>query len=132
SGERIVFEGLSTAGLSDLYVLDFRSQQRTRLTADLYRDADPDFSPDGRFIVFSSDRTTFGAEGSMNLFLLDLTDGEIRYLTYGPWKDLSPRWSHDGTRIAFMSDREGIADLYAVDLEGNGRRLTGMTGGAFD
>lgn len=132
SGERIVFEGLSTAGLSDLYVLDFRSQQRTRLTADLYRDADPDFSPDGRFIVFSSDRTTFGAEGSMNLFLLDLTDGEIRYLTYGPWKDLSPRWSHDGTRIAFMSDREGIADLYAVDLEGNGRRLTGMTGGTFD
>src|SRR5690606_20497373 len=38
----------------------------------------------------------------------------------------------DGSRILFSSDRGGIYDLYAVDAAGDGRRLTAMTGGAFD
>lgn len=131
-GDRIIFEGLSTAGYSDLYTIDFRTQQRTRLTADHFRDDNPDWSPDGRSIVFASDRTAFGAEGFTNLFLLDLESGAIRYLTYGPWNDRDPRWSRDGSRIAFSSDREGVADLYATDPAGHGRRLTAITGGAFD
>ncbi|HEX6941156.1 MAG TPA: hypothetical protein VF158_17290 [Longimicrobiales bacterium] len=131
-GRRIVFEGLSTAGYSDLYTLDFQTQQRARLTADAYRDKDPDWSPDGTTIVFASDRTPFGADGYANLFLLDLADGDVRPLTYGPWNDASPRWSRDGTRIAFGSDRDGTPDLYAVGRDGTGRRLTALTGGAFD
>src|SRR5690606_37436419 len=132
SGTRVVFEGLSTAGFSDLYVIDFGTQQRTAITDDRYRDSDPSWSPDGRYIVFASDRTAFGAEGYPNLFLYDVETGDIRYLTYGRWIDQQPRWSRDGTRIAFSSDRGGVFDLYAVDIDGNGRRLTAMTGGAFD
>ncbi len=131
-GGRIVFEGLSTGGYSDLYVLDFRTQQRTRLTADHYRDEDPDWAPDGRTIVFASDRTAFGDDGRTNLFLLDRVDGRIRPLTYGPWNDRDPRWSHDGARVAFSSDRAGTPDLYAVDRDGHGIRLTALAGGAFD
>lgn len=128
----LIFEGLTAAGLSDLYRLDFDTQERTRLTNDRFRDADPDWSPDARHIVFTSDRTVTGAQGHTNLFLLELESGEIRYLTHGPWKDQHPRWSRDGKRVAFSSDRAGNFDLYAVDTEGNGRRLTSMTGGAFD
>ena len=131
-GRRIVFEGLSTSGDSDLYVLDFRTQQRIRPTADAYRDRDPDWSPDGRSIVFASDRTPYGADGHVNLFILELADGSVRPLTHGPWRDLSPRWSHDGSRIAFTSDRDGTPDLYVVDIRGDGRRLTSLAGGAFD
>jgi hypothetical protein len=132
AGDRIVFEGLSTGGISDLYMVDLRTHQRTRLTADRFRDTSPDWSPDGQFIVFASDRTTFGGGGHVNLFLLDLVEGSIRYLTHGPWTDQAPRWSRDGRQIAFTSDREGVADLYAIDLNGEGRRLTHLTGGAFD
>ncbi|HEX7049448.1 MAG TPA: hypothetical protein VF188_04470 [Longimicrobiales bacterium] len=132
TGSRIVFEGLSTSGFSDLYMIDFHTQQRSRLTADRYRDEDPDWSPDGRTIVFASDRTIFGSDGYTNLFLYDVASGDVRYLTYGAWNDVDPRWSHDGGRIAFSSDRAGVADLYAVDPTGDGRRLTAMTGGAFD
>ncbi|HUH13473.1 MAG TPA: hypothetical protein VMK65_10200 [Longimicrobiales bacterium] len=129
---RVVFEGLSTAGFSDLYILDFATQERSALTADRYKDEDPDWSPDGRHIVFSSDRTAFGQGGYRNLFLYDVEEGEIDYLTYGRWKDRDPRWSNDGDRVAFSSDRSGIFDLYWVDLAGNGKRLTAMTGGAQD
>jgi hypothetical protein len=131
-GRSIVFEGLSAAGYSDLFVLDFDTQQRRALTRDHFRDRDPHWSPDGSRIVFASDRTTFGAEGHTNLFLLDPHTGDVRYLTYGPWSDLAPRWAPDGSRIAFSSDRDGIFDLFAVDTTGAGERLTAMTGGAFD
>jgi hypothetical protein len=131
-GQRVVFEGLSTSGFSDLYVIDFKTHQRTALTSDRFRDEDPDWSPDGRTIVFASDRTAPGRDGYTNLFLMDVESREMKYLTHGKWHDQDPRWSNDGTRIAFSSDRSGSYDLYAVDRAGNGQRLTMMTGGAFD
>ena len=131
-GEEIVFSGLGADGISDLYVLDFRTQEHRRLTEDTYKDGEPDWSPDGRYIVFSSDRTAFGRSGDTNLFLYDLSTGRISYLTYGPWKDRGPRWSPDGDWIAFTSDRQGVFDLYLVDRSGHGGRLTDYTGGSFD
>ncbi len=131
-GRAVVFEGLTTAGFSDLYVLSFDDGTRKRLTADPYRDQEPDWAPDGRSIVFASDRTPFGIEGKTNLVALDLATSELRYLTYGDWNDRGPRWSEDGTRIVFTSDRAGTHDLYSIDGTGHGRRITSMTGGAFD
>jgi hypothetical protein len=132
AGRRVVFEGLSTAGFSDLYVLDFDTQNRTALTSDHYRDQDPDWSPDGASIVFASDRSPHGAQGYTNLVLLDVASRELRLLTLGAWHDQDPRWSNDGSRIVFSSDRDGYYDLYATDREGKGQRLTAFTGGAFD
>jgi hypothetical protein len=132
AGRRVVFEGLSTAGFSDLYTLDFDTQRRSALTHDLYRDEDPDWSPDGRTIVFASDRTETGQYGSTNLVLYDVETGMLRYLTWGPWHDRGPRWSPDGSRVAFTSDRDGYFDVWEVGPDGAGRRLTRMTGGAFD
>ncbi|HSJ15810.1 MAG TPA: hypothetical protein VK939_15495 [Longimicrobiales bacterium] len=131
-GTAIAFEGLSTSGFSDLYVMDFRTGRLERLTEDRYRDADPDWSPDGRAIVFASDRTEFGADGATNLFLIDVATREVSYLTFGPWRDQTPAFSHDGRRIAFSSDRAGAYDIYAIDPQGSGARLTNLTGGAFD
>ncbi|MBR9988800.1 MAG: PD40 domain-containing protein, partial [Gemmatimonadetes bacterium] len=131
-GRRIVFSGLTTAGFADLFVLDFDTQALERITDDRYRDEDPEWSPDGRHIVFASDRTRFGPGGSTNLVMLDVETRAMRYLTWGDWIDRAPRWSPDGQAIVFSSDRSGASDLYIVDVEGNGRRVTELTGGAFD
>lgn len=131
-GRKAVFVGLSTSGPADLYVLDFQTGERQALTDDRYDDQDPDWSPDGRYIVWSSDRSGFGREGALNLFVYDLDLDRIRYLTYGPWSDQDPKWSRKGDRVAFTSDRTGIFQLYTVDLVGNGERISSFTGGAFD
>src|SRR5256885_12031456 len=133
----VVFSGLSVSGYSDLYRFwladpgdSLGAGRLERLTSDRYEDLDPTVSPDGRTVVFSSDRTPFGKAGAHNLFALDLASGAIRYLTYGDWRDEAPRWGEG--RIYFTSDRDGTFQVYSIDSAGTGRRETRTLNGAFD
>jgi hypothetical protein len=129
--QSVIFSGLAVSGYSDLYRLWLVDGRLERLTSDRYQDVDPSVSPDGRTVVFSSDRTPFGPTGARNLFTLDLATGTIAYLTYGAWRDEQPRWAADG-RIFFASDRDGTYQIYSVDTSGAGRRETNTLNGAFD
>jgi hypothetical protein len=131
-GKSLVFSGLSESGYSDLYRLWLSDGRLERLTNDRYQDIDPSVAPDGRSVVFSSDRTAFGARGARNLFRLDLATGAVTYLTYGDWNDAQPRWDPAANRIYFSSDRDGILQIYSIDSTGRGRRETNALGGAFD
>jgi len=129
-GRRVAFVGLSRSGYSDLYVWDRTTDRLDRVTNDRYFEATPSWSPNSDEIVFSSDRTPFGKNGSRNLFLIDIATRKIEPLTFGRWVDRDPDWSPDGTHVVFSSDRAGSLDLYVVDREGNGYRATSFAAGA--
>lgn len=122
SAQRIVFVGIDRGGQADLYLYDRAASSLRQLTNDAYNDRAPDLSPDGRTIVFSSDRTSTGLDGAYNLFTYDLDTSAIRHVTSGAQIDLSPRWSPDGTRLAFASARReadgkfSAQDLWIADL----------------
>jgi TolB protein len=61
-------------------------------------DYHPDWSPDGRYVVYASSR---GA--AIELELLDLQSGRTSQLTHGGAVNLEPRFSPDGHRIVFVS-----------------------------
>ncbi|HLA39334.1 MAG TPA: DPP IV N-terminal domain-containing protein, partial [Candidatus Glassbacteria bacterium] len=130
-GKKIVFSGLSVSGFSDIYHFDLTSERLTKLTSDRYADDYPDFSPDGRYVVFNSDRTVYGDKGFTNLFLYDIETQKIKYLTMGRWKDSQPRFNADGSRVAFVSDRNGLPNIYMVDLLGSGAQLTNFYNGMY-
>ena len=130
-GKSIVVSGLSESGVSDLYRVHLPDGTLESLTADRYQDLDPTPSPDGRRIVFASDRAADGLEGAGNLFILDVDSARISPLTAGKWKDESPSWGPDG-RIYFTSDRDGVLNVFSVDTLGEGRRETSSWTGAFD
>jgi hypothetical protein len=111
---RIVFSGISFAGLSDLYIVEVETGKLQRLTNDFYHDHDPAWSPDGKVIAFSSDRSYFGKDGFMNLFLYDLGQGAIQYITKGNHNDYAPAWSPDGQALAFASDRDGAFNIWVL------------------
>ncbi len=130
-GQRVAFVGIDRGGQGDLYLYDREASSLRQLTHDTYNDRDPDLSPDGRTLVFSSDRTAWGVEGARNLFTLDLESGDIRHVTAGPTVDLSPRWSPDGQRLAFASSHRqddghfSAQNLWVADLDGRACRSSG-------
>jgi Tol biopolymer transport system component len=90
-------------------------------------DADPDFSPDGRSIVFR--RAVSSTD--VRICLMRADGSGLTYLTSGHI-DQDPTWSPDGSRLAFKSDRPGAGggdQIWVMDTSGQGlRQLSGVPG----
>jgi dipeptidyl aminopeptidase/acylaminoacyl peptidase len=98
-----------------------RGQPPERLIASTTPDQNPDYSPDGRRIVFGS-----GRGGSYNLWICD-SDGTnpVQLTSFEEGRTGSARWSPDGRRIAFDRTEAGDADVWLIDADGGApRRLT--------
>src|SRR5213596_3153645 len=74
------------------------SDTAVQLTSAPVYDYQPDWSPDGRTVVFAR-----YAHDAIELQLLDLASGRVTPLTANRAVNLDPRWSPDGSRIAFVS-----------------------------
>jgi Tol biopolymer transport system component len=82
---------------------------------------DPDFSPDGRYVVFTSVSTL-----SFESFILrlDLMTGEVLSLTNMtsgamPVADAQPRYSPDGSSIAFVSAVGRSLQVFVMSADGS-------------
>jgi hypothetical protein len=129
-----VFSAQDYSGRSDLYRASWRGPVRLeRLTGDDFDDVEPDVSPDGRWVVFASDRCDRG--GRYSLFRLALAGGVPEPLSDPPvGDDRQPVYSPDGRWIAFRSTRGGTSDLYvrAAEPSREARRVTRLIGPASD
>lgn len=138
-GEAIVFAGQQ--GMQcDLFLYDLASQSITQLTDDLYNDAQPRFSPDGKNIVFASERSRdltsnhrgFFANVVTDIFSLELDSRKMQQLTTGT-KDCSfPMFDGSGSKILYLSFDNGINNYHVLDLVTSGTAsMTNVLSGVF-
>ncbi|HLJ89677.1 MAG TPA: S41 family peptidase [Candidatus Angelobacter sp.] len=103
--------------LGDIWVANEDGSNPQRLTVHKARDIYPRFSPDGKWIAFSSNRY-----GNYDVFIIPAEGGHAQQLTFHSAADLVVGWTTDSKRILFQSSRglmfPGVPNLYEVAIDG--------------
>ena len=84
----------------DIWVMDTLGNNKTKVTSGGGDKTDASFSPDGKYIVYSSNE---GGEKYANLYIIPSSGGTSRKITNYNSYDGAPSWSPDGKKIIFES-----------------------------
>src|SRR4051794_26382745 len=109
----ILLFGSNRTGNEDVYSARPDGTRRVDLTRDSpANDFQPRLSPDGRRIVFVSERS-----GSRQIWLMRADGSSAHQLTTITGEH--PDWAAGGTQIVFESDHGGSRDIYRMNADGS-------------
>lgn len=125
-GKKIVFLSLRDPGNPqtgpnrEIYVMDADGSNQTRITNNPAFDVQPFWSPNGKQIIFTSNR-----DGNFELYVMNADGTKVRRLTNNPALESEGQFSPDGGKIVFVSNRSGTFAVYVMSSEGGAaRKLT--------
>ena len=105
----------------NLWRMDLKRKERKMLIGSTYWNSRPQYSPDGRKIVFQSNQS-----GNVEVWTCDVDGSNCHQVTsFGGPQCGTPRWSPDGQWLALDSRTEGQAEIYVIAADGGPpRRMT--------
>jgi len=116
---RIVFVGRKAKGAQkQIYMCDFDGSNVVAVTEGEYPHLSPSWSPDGRYIAFTSYE-----HKNPELFIYDTQTRIKRRLTNFAGLDSGANFSSDGKWIAYTSSRGDDTDIFMTNPQGVGKRL---------
>jgi TolB protein len=111
-GRQLVVTLGGVDGNLDIYVLDITSRETRRLTTHRAIDTEGTWSPDGRYIYFTSDRA-----GGPQVYRIAAKGGVPERITFEGSYNARPRLSPDGERLAVVHNDGGNFRIGVVDLD---------------
>lgn len=116
-------------GDAEIYTMNPDGSDQRPLTENTADDYSPSWSPDGRRIVFESDRDdprprTCFPNCNYNLYIMDADGSNVRPLTTLPGAEWSATWSPDGKSLLFNAGDIGFESggIYQIELDGSDPR----------
>jgi TolB protein len=114
-GRKLVLTLGGVDGNLDINVLDLSSRQLTRLTTDRAIDTEGSWSPDGKEIYFTSDRS-----GGPQIYKIGIRGGTPERVTFDGSYNARPRLSPDGTKLAMVHLDRGNYRIAVTDMAKGG------------
>ncbi len=111
-GRRLVVTLGGIDGNLDIHVLDINTRQSRRLTTHRAIDTEGTWSPDGRYIYFTSDRS-----GGPQIYRIAASGGNVERITYEGSYNARPRLSPDGTKLAMVHNDRGNYRIAVMDMD---------------
>ncbi|MGF1619951.1 MAG: M28 family peptidase [Rhodomicrobiaceae bacterium] len=122
----------------DIVERDLKTGGYKKLTDARGYDAEGSYSPDGKRIVFASNRHAYATELSkedaerlehdpsyfMDLYVMDADGSNLQRLTDAPGYDGGPFWNNDGSKITWrrFSEDGARAEVFTMNADGTGER----------
>ena len=98
--------------------MDLRTRREKRLTRHSAIDTSPHYSPNGKKVVFNSDRS-----GTQQLYVMNADGNNVRRISFGKGRYATPVWSPRGDLIAFTKMIRGRFFIGVMGIDGKGERL---------
>ena len=110
-GRKLVLTLGGIDGNLDIHVLDLSTRQTQRLTTHRAIDTEGSWSPDGRYIYFTSDRS-----GGPQIYRVAAAGGTPERVTFEGSYNARPRLSPDGERLAMVHLDRGEYRIAVMDV----------------
>ena len=111
-GRQLVMTLGGIDGNLDIHVLDLSTRQTRRLTTHRAIDTEGSWSPDGRYIYFTSDRS-----GGPQVYRVPAAGGTPERVTFEGSYNARPRLSPDGKRLAMVHLDRGNYRIAVMDIK---------------
>ncbi len=118
---------------SDLYAYDLNAGKAVNLTeTNPSYDRDPVFSPDGKYLAYTSLARAGNEADKPRLMIKELASGQSYDLTEAwPYEANDPKWAADSKSLYFLSSTDFTYQLYTIGVE-KGSRPVAITKGTHD
>jgi len=112
-GSSTLVSEIKLGRLRDLWSLNPDTLETHTITDDNFTERDPVASPDGKYLVYISNR-----DGTSNLWRLKLADGSAIRLTSGSSVEKHPTITPDSQWVIYSSSANGGETLWIVPIDG--------------
>ncbi len=109
-GSRIAVSVWQPGGNRDIWILDASGGMLASISADRAMDGTPEWSADGKYVYFSSDRT-----GIFNIYAYEMNSGRLFQVTNVLGGAFTPAVSPDGKKIIFTSYSSRGYDIHSME-----------------